>query len=137
MTTAYLPRRRSAKEMRRALRSYLLEHGIEPAVIAQVVLAAEEAFINAVTHTEECRACSITVSAQVSGDRISVEIRDRGHGFSHKRSASPRIPDAGRVHGRGVFIMESMMDEVVVRPGREGTTVCMVRRIPIGAGAEC
>ena len=92
------------------------------------MLAAEEAFINAVGHAEVPDDL-IRVTARVSENEASVEIRDGGGGFALPGSDTPPVPDVCRVHGRGVFIMESLMDEVSVRSGRGGTTVRMVRRL--------
>ena len=121
----FRPRRESASEVRRVLRTFLDGRGVDRAVIAQVVLAADEAFANAVTHGHGKRA--ISVSARVSRRQVSVEIRDHGRGFAPRRSRSRPVPAASRVHGRGVFLIEGLMDEVEIRPGRHGTTVRMVR----------
>ena len=127
LRAAFRPRRESASEMRSVLRTFLEGCGLDQDVIAQVVLAADEAFANAVTHGHGKRA--IGVSARVSRRQISVEIRDHGRGFVPGRSRSRPVPDTSRVHGRGVFLIEGLMDEVEIRPGRHGTTVRMLRRL--------
>jgi len=71
----------------------------------------------------------IRVTARVSEREALVEIQDGGGGFAYRRSDSPKVPDVRRATGRGVFIMESLMDEVSVRSGRSGTIVRMVRRL--------
>ncbi len=97
-------------------------------MIYDVVLAADEAFINAVGHA--CAANDvIRVTARVSESEASVEVQDGGGGFSLRGVATPSVPDVGRAHGRGVFLMESLMDEVSVRSGRRGTTVRLVRHL--------
>jgi len=50
-------------------------------------------------------------------------------GFTLRRSDTPSVPDVRRTNGRGVFLMESLMDEVSVSSGRRGTIVRMVRRL--------
>ena len=51
LSRSYSPRRASAARMRRALRAYLALQGVDARVAAQdVVLATEEAFINALVH---------------------------------------------------------------------------------------
>jgi anti-sigma regulatory factor (Ser/Thr protein kinase) len=114
--------------MRRALRAYLSEQALDEHVVYDVVLAADEAFINAVGHAEADDAL-IRVTAHVSQSEASVEIRDGGGGFTLRRSDPSSVPDVRRTTGRGVFIMENMMDEVSVRSGRGGTTVRMVRHL--------
>ena len=114
--------------MRQALRAYLSEQALDANVIYEVVLAAGEAFINAVGHAEAAGDL-IRVTARVSESEASVEIQDHGGGFTLLRSDPPSAPDVHRVNGRGVFLMESLMDEVSVRSGRRGTAVRMVRHL--------
>ena len=131
---AFPPRRESAARMRHTLRAYLSENALDAHVVDDVVLAADEAFSNAVIHAEAADDL-IRVTARVSESEASVEIQDSGSGFTFGRSdppsvADPRsVPDVRRTTGRGIFIMESMMDEVSVRSGRRGTIVCMVRHL--------
>ena len=128
LETAYPPRSASAAQMRRALRAYLSQRALEPDVVCDVVLAADEAFINAVAHAEAADD-PIRVTACVSESEASVVVRDGGSGFTLRRSAAQPVPDVHSVSGRGVFIIERLMDEVSVRSGRGGTTVRMVRHL--------
>jgi serine/threonine-protein kinase RsbW len=113
--------------MRRTLRAYLARQDVAAGVAFQLVLAADEAFTNAVTHAGSSHV--IRVSACVSEDRALVEVQDDGSGFSPAASASQPVPDVRRQSGRGVFLIERLMDEVSVDSGRDGTTVRMVRRL--------
>lgn len=128
LETAYPPQSASAAQMRRALRDYLAAQALDAAVVCDVVLAADEAFINAVGHAEAADD-HIRVTACVSNGEALVEIQDGGSGFTLSRSEAPPVPDVRRVRGRGVFLMRSLMDEVSVRSGRRGTTVRMVRHL--------
>lgn len=128
LETAYPPRGASAAQMRRALRAYLSERALKPEVVCDVVLAADEAFINAVGHAEATDDL-IHVTACVSAGEASVVVRDGGSGFTFRRSAARPVPDVRRVSGRGVFLIERLMDEVSIRSGRGGTTVRMVRHL--------
>ena len=128
LETAYPPRCASAAQMRQALRAYLSEQDLDASVVYDVVLAADEAFINAVDHAEAADE-PIRVKARVSEGEASVEIQDGGDGFTLRRSEPPSVPDVRRARGRGVFLMKSLMDEVSVRSGRRGTTVRMVRHL--------
>lgn len=128
LETAYPPRCVSAAQMRQALRAYLSEQALDANVIYDIVLAADEAFINAVGHAEAADDL-IRVTARVSESEASVEVQDGGGGFTFRRSHPPSLPDVRRANGRGVFLMESLMDEVSVRSGRRGTIVQMVRHL--------
>ena len=128
LETAYPPRTASAARMREALRAYLSERVLDADVVYDVVLAADEAFINAVDHAEAA-GDPIRVSARVSESEASVEIHDGGSGFDYHRSDPPSAPDVLRANGRGVFLIESLMDEVSISSGHAGTTVRMIRRL--------
>lgn len=128
LETAYPPRCASAAQMRQALRAYLSQRALDANLVYDVVLAADEAFINAVSHADAADD-PILVTARVSESEASVEIRDHGGGFTFRRSDPPSVPDVRRANGRGVFLMESLMDEVSVRSGRRGTIVRMVRHL--------
>jgi len=128
LETVYPPRRAWAAQMRKALRAYLAEQALDADVAYDVVLAADEAFINAVSHAGGADDV-IRVSACVTESEASVEVQDGGGGFTFRRSDPRSVPDVRRPNGRGVFLIESMMDEVSVRSGRRGTIVRMVRRL--------
>jgi anti-sigma regulatory factor (Ser/Thr protein kinase) len=126
LQTDYPPLHASAAEMRRTLRRYLAEEGVDEAAAYGVVLAADEAFINAVTHAGD-GGHDIRVSACVTHDEVRVEVRDGGGGFRYRRWDPRTIPDVRRANGRGIYLIERTMDEVSVRSGRRGTTVYMVK----------
>ena len=128
LETAYPPQRASAAQMRKALRAYLSEQALDAGVAYDVVLAADEAFINAVSHAGAADEL-IRVTACVSESEASLEVQDGGGGFTLRRSDPRSVPDVRRPNGRGVFLIENMMDEVSVRSGRRGTTVRMVKRL--------
>lgn len=128
LETVYPPRRASAAQMRKALRAYLAEQTLDTDVAYDVVLAADEAFINAVIHAGGADEV-IRVSASVSESEASVEVQDSGCGFTFPRADPQSVPDVRRPNGRGVFLIESMMDEVSVRSGLRGTSVRMVKRL--------
>jgi anti-sigma regulatory factor (Ser/Thr protein kinase) len=109
--------------MRRTLRSYLAQQDVADGIACQVVLAADEAFTNAVTHAGSDDV--IRVSACVS----EVEVQDAGGGFTPAASDPQAVPNVRRPSGRGVFLIERLMDEVSVESGRSGTTVRMMRRL--------
>ena len=83
LETAYPARSASAARMRRALRAYFSERALQPTVVYDVVLAADEAFINAVGHAGAADE-PIRVTALVSESEASIEIRDGGAGFSYR-----------------------------------------------------
>jgi anti-sigma regulatory factor (Ser/Thr protein kinase) len=111
----------SAVEMRAALRALLRSHQMEEHHTEMVVLAAQEAYNNAVVHPPGI----VDVSAQVSGQAVGVEVRDKGPGFDARRLKPSAEPDTLAERGRGLLLM----DHVEIESGRSGTTVTMSKRI--------
>lgn len=128
LEASYPPRREAAAEMRQDLRALLARRAVDAALAFDVVLAADEAFANALAHAGGPTA-AIRVSATVTRSEATVEVRDGGDGFVVRRPDPRPFPDVSRPCGRGVFLIERVMDEVSIRSGRGGTTVRMVRRL--------
>lgn len=128
LETVYPPQSASAAQMRQALRAYLSGQALDAKLINDVVLATEEAFINAVGHAEVPDE-PIRVTARVSDGEALIEVRDRGCGFTLRTHDRRPAPDVHLAHGRGLFLMERLMDEVSVTSGRRGTIVRLVRHL--------
>jgi len=127
LEAVYPQRRGSAAEMRAALRTYLTRYAVDAGVVYEIVLAADEAFVNALTHSAS--GGEIRVSACVSRGAAEIDVHDEGDGFAHRTSHLRPVPDVSLTNGRGVFLIESMMDSVRVITEPDGTTVRMVRRL--------
>jgi anti-sigma regulatory factor (Ser/Thr protein kinase) len=125
------PRRTSARRLRAALAVHLSSNDVPRATINEVLLAADEAFINAFMHAGDVSG-AITVRAQVLDDRILVEIRDRGCGFDVRALDIATTPDPLVAHGRGLFLIHQVMDQVEVRStgSGQGTLVRMAKSFP-------
>jgi len=123
------PRRASARQLRAALAGHLAAHGVPRAVSDQVLLAADEAFVNAFMHGGDIGG-AVEVRAQVLHDQVLVEIRDRGCGFDAGTVDVATMPDPLATHGRGLFLIHQLMDKVEVRSpaAGHGTLVRMGRR---------
>jgi serine/threonine-protein kinase RsbW len=82
-------------------------------------LAVQEALANAVVHG--CRSdLSKTVSCELSCDdrgRILVVVADPGPGFDFADSLRPASQDVYSDHGRGIFLIRQLMDEVSFERG--------------------
>jgi len=125
------PRRASARELRATLAGYLAPNSVPRAIHDQVLLAADEAFVNAFLHGGDV-AGAVEVRAQVLDSEVLVEIHDRGCGFDVGTVDVDTLPDPLVTHGRGLFLIYHLMDRVEVRPpatGR-GTLVRMAKRVP-------
>src|ERR1700688_348959 len=58
------------------------------------------------------------VSEGESGVEISIAVKDEGRGFDVNKIADPTAPEnTGSVHGRGIYLMKALMDEVRFEEG--------------------
>ncbi len=77
-------------------------------------LAVEEAVVNAVTHgNHEDEEKVVNVACQIRPDHFSIEVIDEGRGFDARKVPDPRsVARLDMEHGRGVLLMNAMMDRV-------------------------
>jgi len=108
--------------LRGELRSYLALQGASKAAAANVVLATQEAAKNALRASPG----RVTVMVWTADGVVWVRVRDRGHGFA--TPPSRRCPGPWSTHGRGLCLMDALMDEVHVEH-RHGTQVLMCLRL--------
>ena len=109
----------SVPRLRRVLTRWLREHGASGDEIDRVVLAVSEAGANAVEHAYSPEERSFDVHLATNGSEAVVEVRDRG---------SWR-PPRGENRGRGLVLMEGLLDRVEVDAGADGTTVTLACRL--------
>ncbi len=120
--------RPAARRLRAASSAHLAAHGVPSAVADEVLLAADEAFINAFMHSGDV-AGAVEVRVEVRDEHILVEIRDQGCGFDAAAVDVASVPDPLLPHGRGLFLIYHLMDQVEVRSheSEPGTLVRMVK----------
>jgi FixJ family two-component response regulator/anti-sigma regulatory factor (Ser/Thr protein kinase)/putative methionine-R-sulfoxide reductase with GAF domain len=104
---------------RRALRNWLSELGVEPDLVYDITLATGEACTNAIEHAYAPGEASFDLEASRGTDDVLVTVRDYG---------SWR-PPRGRNRGRGLRLMETLMDAVTVRREKTGTIVELRRSL--------
>jgi anti-sigma regulatory factor (Ser/Thr protein kinase) len=113
----------SLAPLRRALTRWLEAGGVGAGDVGAITLACGEAAANAVEHAYGPADGSVELSAERDGDDIALTIRDRGSWRARR----------GVDRGRGLILMEALLDEVEVKPGPEGTTILLRKRL---GGAE-
>jgi anti-sigma regulatory factor (Ser/Thr protein kinase) len=111
---------RRLADVRRVIRAWLNSQRIDRP--EDVVLAVDEAVANAIEHSRQCRLepAFIDVVAKMERDAIRVDVIDDG-------SWRPRRDDETR--GRGLNIINALMDHVQVASTSNGTCVTMYRRV--------
>jgi anti-sigma regulatory factor (Ser/Thr protein kinase) len=89
-------------------------------VAADLALAAHEAAANVVEHAYRDRDGVVVVRAHRDDGELLVVVQDEGHW---------RAPSRADQRGRGLTVMRSLVDEVVIVPSPSGTTVMLRRRV--------
>jgi serine/threonine-protein kinase RsbW len=124
---AYTNDIRNVALARRGISAFAMECGFSVEEVSDIRLAAGEALSNAFEHASAHARRKISVSCTFDGRQLTIEIRDRGPGFTQPLVQSTVIPD-DRGRGFGIFLMRRLMDEVSFE--HNGTVVRLVRRRP-------
>ena len=112
---------------RRTLRNWLGEVGVGADATYDITLAAGEACTNAIEHAYAPGEATFDMEAFRGDDHVIVRVRDYGQWR----------PPRGQNRGRGLKLMESLMDDVNVLREAVGTTVELRRAVDEeGAGAQ-
>jgi anti-sigma regulatory factor (Ser/Thr protein kinase) len=89
----------------------------------QLKLSMSEAVTNAIQHGSSSEGDPIWLTAVGEGDTLVFYVRDTGRFIPHARR-SGKLQESGR----GLDFMRRLMDEVDLRPGRDGTLVRFSKR---------
>lgn len=107
-------------QLMRFIRRFRTEDGSE----VDIEIAVREALTNAIVHgNHEDPEKRVYVTSRCGQDgEVFVTIRDLGKGFDSRAVPDPTIPE-NRLsgHGRGIYLMHALMDEVQFEQG--GTVV--------------
>ena len=115
----------SAAVLRETLTTYLAANGVDD--VATIVLCADEALINAVAHAA---GSPVGVFADLRDDNFTLEVSDGGPGFDPSQIDSDAEPDLMGEHGRGLFLIRNLMDDLEILSDEHGTTLHMERNLP-------
>ena len=101
--------------------------------LSEIKTAVSEAVTNSIVHAYDDELGMISISAQIKGDMVTSQIKDKGKGIADINKAKEPLyttkPDLER-SGMGFTIMESFMDKLVVKSElNKGTSVTMSKRI--------
>jgi serine/threonine-protein kinase RsbW len=95
---------------------------------ADIEMALHEALANAVIHgngDNSCKSVYVTCRCYMDGE-VAITVRDEGRGFDPSVLVDPTFRENLLVtHGRGIYIMKTLMDEVSFE---EGGAVVMMRK---------
>ncbi len=109
--------------------------GCVPEGDSDVEVALREALANAIIHgNHENPRKHVHVRCRCKPDEVSIAVKDEGRGFDVNNIADPTAPEnIGSVHGRGIYLMKALMDEVRFE---EGGVVVQMRKSASQAAAK-
>ena len=95
---------------------------------SDVEIALHEALANAIIHgNHENPRKHVHVRCRCQREDVSITVKDQGRGFDITKMPDPTAPEnTGSVHGRGIYLMKALMDEVDFEEG--GVVVHMRKR---------
>ena len=99
------------------------EFGLPSDARYEVKLAMSEAVTNAIMHGSTSEADEIRISASEEADALVFEVVDSGR-FRPRVRRRGELPESGR----GLEFMRTLMDEVEVQPGSNGTLLRFAKR---------
>ena len=104
---------RVLRSMRLALSQWLARAGVSECDASDLLLAVNEAAANAIEHAYDPGDGDVQLEAERAGRFVTVRIRDTG-------TWRPARPVSG---GLGMQLMQRLVDECIITPGPDGTTV--------------
>ena len=109
--------------------------GSVPKGESDVEIALREALANAIIHgNHEDPQKQVCVRLRCERGEVSIAVKDEGRGFDIKQVADPTLPEnTGSVHGRGIYLMKALMDEVRFE---EGGAIVRMRKSAGQAAAD-
>tara|TARA_R110001592_G_C13181791_1_gene751010 strand:+ start:5503 stop:5916 length:414 start_codon:yes stop_codon:yes gene_type:complete len=80
-----------------------------------ILIALTEAVNNAIVHgNKEDKSKKVTLTYEVTDNEVNFVVKDEGCGFDLNQVPDPTLPEnINKLSGRGVFLMNSLADEVV------------------------
>lgn len=110
---------------------FLREYGTSESVVADIAISVSELVNNAITHGNKISENAIvSVSVTREGDSVTIAVTDEGGGFNPQEIDDPlKEENLLKEVGRGIFIVESLMDKVEITPTDNGTTVSISKKI--------
>ncbi|MGH7680351.1 MAG: ATP-binding protein [Candidatus Eiseniibacteriota bacterium] len=117
-------------EVYTAIEALAKQHNLNEELVNALQIAVIEAGTNAIQHGNAfAEDKAVTFDFTVDPKNIHVRVDDFGEGFDPSKVANPT--DESRLlspHGRGLYLMRSLMDEVTFRTRDDhGTTVVLVK----------
>jgi serine/threonine-protein kinase RsbW len=113
------------------LEKLLAKYGIDKSVIADIAISVTEVVINGIIHGNKSDLSkSVSMVVEKSNSSIKVIVTDEGGGFNPDEIENPlEEKNLMKEVGRGIFIVKSLMDKVVIEPSAKGTRFTLIKNI--------
>jgi serine/threonine-protein kinase RsbW len=105
--------------------------GVDESVVADIAISVSELVNNAMVHGNKSSSEKmVTVRIKKSRHEVTISVSDEGTGFNPLHVPDP-LADENLLHevGRGLFIVQSLMDKVDVHATTAGTTVAITKTV--------
>ena len=112
------------------------EAGFNEDDVMSISMAVREAAVNAVLHGNAYDPSKkVTLAFEHNGKNLTILVRDQGKGVNVETIPDPLAPEnLLKQSGRGIFLMRSLMDEVLISASAAGTEVKLIKHLPGPAG---
>lgn len=97
----------------------------------KLLIATTEAVNNSIIHgNKRDPKKKVTLTCTCNSTALVIRVHDEGEGFDHENLPDPlAVENLLREHGRGVFLIRSMMDEVTFEKTNGGSDVVMKMKL--------
>ncbi len=114
--------------------SFLKPFSVADAALFDIRLCLEEALINAMKYGNRLRPdLHVELEVEASPEAVRLTVQDQGQGFDVSKLANcTQGENLFRNHGRGVYLIHQLMDEV--RYNEKGNQLVMVKSLKKAGG---
>jgi serine/threonine-protein kinase RsbW len=108
------------------------EAGFDEDEVMRISMAVREAAVNAVLHGNAYDPDKkVILDFETIGNDLIITIRDQGAGLDLNKLPDPLSPEnLLKTSGRGIFLIRSFMDEVLIQPSQTGTEIKLIKHVP-------
>ncbi|MBN1352687.1 ATP-binding protein [candidate division KSB1 bacterium] len=114
-----------------SLEDFLASQDCCSEAVCEVTLAVSEAVTNAIVHGNKKNARRhVFLTFSIIGSKLRILIEDQGTGFDEKQIPNPMaLQNRMKPSGRGIYLMQALMDKVVFKRKGKGMQVEMIKQI--------
>lgn len=120
-------------QVEKKLEAFCHHHGMNQNDTENCAIAVTEAVNNAIRHgNKEDASKAVHIEFECSESLITIRITDEGNGFDPENLNDPLHPEnLLKENGRGIFIVNQLMDDVQFNFSKTGTTIILTKRFSI------